>query len=516
MAQNPFLVDQVQIEPGESGTRLINRASDGSLQFQDPSITSVVLSSLLGLRNITGVYIVGTAGDGAPYTSIQDALDEIPDSSDEASPNVILIMSGTYTENVSVTKDGVHFLGLGQVTIANDGASATITVEDSPLSTPQRVVFENLTIANDQDNTACISVQGAGTYASGTVTVASTGWSAAVLTIGGVPLTGVVGARTSGSDNFSIDGATTDIIAAEIVAAINDVANSFAVTVAASVVGSVITITAVTPGAGGNAITLVSTTTPAAGLTLSGANLTGGGSDGSRVASDKVVIRNCEFNATGNGGFQVDADTVGYIYIEGGTAFGSAGSSLIRAVNCTGLEVRDVSSLYDIEVAYDTGNDEPFYAGIGSFTLHGCRNAGDVSTNFVGAGFGSLSNCGGLGALTFGGDQAVHVRNCYVNGSITVSDTVEVKLFNSTFTGNPVNGGGTPTLDVPYLAGMTAFDGSLSNTALFTVPRSDTDYRVIIEPSATTNFSVTRATTGFDITTPAPFTGDVYWAVISG
>ena len=47
MAQNPFKVDQLQIEPGTSGTRLIRRAVDGSLEFVDPSnVAGVTLGTL--------------------------------------------------------------------------------------------------------------------------------------------------------------------------------------------------------------------------------------------------------------------------------------------------------------------------------------------------------------------------------------------------------------------------------------------------------------------------------------
>lgn len=516
MPQNPFLTDQVQIEPGSSGTRLINRASDGSLQFQDPSISGAVLSSLLGIRNITGVYVVGRAGDGAAYTAIQDAIDDIPNTSDPSAPSVVVLYPGVYTENLSIVKDGIYLYGVGDVTISNSGASATITISDDPLTTPEQVKLTNLTITNDQDATACVSIQGAGTYASGTVTVNNTLVAGDTLTIGGVVLTGVAGTRTSGSNNFSIDGITTDQVAAEIVAAINDASNSFLVTVEASVTGSVVTITAAAPGAGGNAVTLAASTTPAGGLTVSGANLSGGGSSGSRVAAGGVWLEGCVIQATGNGGFQVDADTVGYIRVIGGTFQGSSGSSLLRAVNCTSVELSGQSQVYAIEVAYDTGNDEPFAAGIGTLALHGARNVGTVSATFVGAGFAALSSCGATGTLTFGGDQGAHIRNSYINGNISVDDTVAVSLFNSTYTGSLVLAGGTPTLDVPYLEGTTAFAASVSETVTFTVPRSSDAYRVVIEPSSIANFTVVRSDTGFDITTTAPFTGDVDWAVIDG
>ena len=56
----------------------------------------------------------------------------------------------------------------------------------------------------------------------------------ASVTINGVVLTGVAGARTSGSNNFSVDGATIASHTAEISAAINDVANGFTAITTAS------------------------------------------------------------------------------------------------------------------------------------------------------------------------------------------------------------------------------------------------------------------------------------------
>jgi hypothetical protein len=103
MPQPPFLIDVLQVEPGSGDTLTVSRDSaGGALKFVDALLTSgVLLPSLVGLRNVTGVYIVGRAGDGAPYTTIQSALDAVPDSSSAAAPSLVLIMPGVYTENVS-------------------------------------------------------------------------------------------------------------------------------------------------------------------------------------------------------------------------------------------------------------------------------------------------------------------------------------------------------------------------------------------------------------------------------
>ncbi|MBT7759836.1 MAG: hypothetical protein HN732_21075 [Rhodospirillaceae bacterium] len=69
MPQPPFLIDVLQVEPGSGDTLTVSRDSaGGALKFVDALLTSgVLLPSLVGLRNVTGVYIVGRAGDGAPY-----------------------------------------------------------------------------------------------------------------------------------------------------------------------------------------------------------------------------------------------------------------------------------------------------------------------------------------------------------------------------------------------------------------------------------------------------------------
>ena len=74
MAQDPMKVDQLQVEPGAAGTRLINRATDGSLQFYDAFITGgITLSRLAGLRNVLGVGFQGVRRSG---DDIADVLNQ--------------------------------------------------------------------------------------------------------------------------------------------------------------------------------------------------------------------------------------------------------------------------------------------------------------------------------------------------------------------------------------------------------------------------------------------------------
>lgn len=95
------------------------------------------------------------------------------------------------------------------------------------------------------------------------------------ITIGGIPLVAVAGARTSGSNDFSLASGTAPGIAGDIIAAINDPANFFGSTVtSASGGGGVVDLTAVPLGTAGDAITLA--TTNGVAFAVSGGTLSGG------------------------------------------------------------------------------------------------------------------------------------------------------------------------------------------------------------------------------------------------
>jgi hypothetical protein len=64
MAQDPFKVDQIQIEPAATGTRKIRKNADGSLEFVDPTYPSGVKLSTLataGTAALTAAIKTGTA-----------------------------------------------------------------------------------------------------------------------------------------------------------------------------------------------------------------------------------------------------------------------------------------------------------------------------------------------------------------------------------------------------------------------------------------------------------------------
>lgn len=515
MSQPPFLVDVVQIEPGSGDTLTISRDStDGALKFVDAVIVSgVLLPALVGMRNITGVFIVGRAGMGAPYTSVQAAFDAIPNTSNAAAPSIVWLMPGVYSENLVLQKDGVFIVSPGGAKLINTGASDTLEISSSIDVTPLQTVIRGVTIENTNPASACVKVLGADTFATGTVTVITAPLIAGdSITIDGNLLVGVTGTRTSGSDNFSVSGGTVAAIAAEISAAINDVANSFATTVEASPAGAVVTITAVVAGTGGNAITLAVSTTPPGGVLASGANLTGGSSAGSLVASQGLVLDDCTLLASGVGSYQITADTANYLLIRGGTWRGSSSTSSCSIANCSSFRVFDVEWTNDIQTSYNTALDRP--ADLSSaYEVKNCGRMGDVISNHLGAGSLTVSNCPEGGNLTVGGSQTLSVNHAEV-GDLTLSGTTVAEAHHTTREAI-VLASGTPTLAETLVNGSVAFVASLSQVVTFTIPQPDSSYRVALEsPSTTVTLAVTaKLAASFTISASVALTGTVGYSV---
>ena len=502
MPQSPFLVDQLQIEPGSGQTLLVNRDSaTGSLKFTDAVLTAgVLLKNLVNMNNITGVYTVGSGGTGAGYSTIQDALDAIPNTSSPSAPSLVLVMPGLYTENLTIGKDGVALIGLGGVYLQNSGASDTVTVTASPGAVPENVVLRGLSITNDQAGFACVKVDGANTFASATVTVNSAPLAAGdTLVINGVTLTAVCPSRTSGGDDFSVAFLTPAAIAAEIEAAVNDPANSFAAFVTATAVGPVVTLSANTPGAGGNAYTLTATTTPAGGFTLSGATFAGGGSAGSTVALGEVLVEDCVLVASAAGGYTVRGDTANHIRVQGGTFRGSSSSAQVYAENCAALRVFGVEQVCDVNLSYDTTADRPSDLSC-AYLLSGCGEVGDVLCNLLGAGSLTLANCPVVGTVGQAGDQVLSVVRSSL-GALTLNDTTAATLSQSTR--GAVTADPTATLAETTASGSVAFAASASETVNLDAPAPDANYSVLLDTGSTAETFAVTARTATDFTVDA-------------
>ena len=171
MPQAPFLIDQVDIEPGSAGTRRINRdTGTGGLAFIDPVVSgALTLSQLAGLRNIANVFIVGKSGDGAQYTTIQDALDDVPVGASGTNPYIVLVLPGRYDETINIVRDGVRLIGLGQPEILSAleatpdalGADHTLVISAQLGTIPLSTVIEGFIISNVHSTKAAVRVVGA-------------------------------------------------------------------------------------------------------------------------------------------------------------------------------------------------------------------------------------------------------------------------------------------------------------------------------------------------------------------
>lgn len=515
MPQPPFLLDVLQIAPGSGNTLTISRdSSTGSIRFVDNLIASGVnLSELVGIRNVTGVYIVGRGGEGAPYTSIQSAIDSIPDSSDLYNPSLVLVLPGVYEESVVVDKDGVHLVGIGGASISSDSVS-TLKIKASLQNTPKDVSIRGLLIKNSGAGGACIRISGADTFASATVTVNNSPLSVGdIVTIDGTNLTGVIGSRTPGANNFSVSGVTTDAIAAEIAAAINDPANSFSSLVSASPILNGVNLSAVEAGSSGNTITLSVSTNPVGRMTSSGPTFTGGGAAGSMVGDGVIAIENCNLVVSGTALFQISAVTTGHISVMGGSWRGSSSISSTYIHNCARFLISDVEWINDVEFSYDTSDDRPNDTSC-DYVLHNCGRVKDVLSNLQGEGILKISSCPEVGDTASTGDRPVVVLNSNLE-AVELSGTVDMSLRQSTRTSASVVSG-TPTLSEPIRVGVASFNLSSSEVITFDVPQPDTNYVVLLETQDPgVNYSVTSKTTsGFTIGTSSILTEDVGYSVM--
>lgn len=156
----------------------------------------------------------------------------------------------------------------GRLTGSPAATGATITVSNSDFTAAASLTLGENTLISGQDYTASGAVQAT---ASLTVNVSP---STATITIGGQTLVNAAGARTPGANNYNGTLGTPALIAADIIAAINDGGNGFtAKATAATGGGAVVNLTAVPVGALGNAVTL---TTSNGNVSVSGATFTGG------------------------------------------------------------------------------------------------------------------------------------------------------------------------------------------------------------------------------------------------
>lgn len=157
MPQNPLQCDAIQIEPSSGDTLTISRdSSDGSLSFVDAVLPNgIKLNDLAGVKNIDDVYVVGT-GAGASYTSIQAAIDAVDPT--KTSPQVILVMSGLYLENLILEKS-LSIIGIGMPIIRCD-LGPTVWIKEAVTSVPKKVILNGVQLETTKVIDSCVKVTG--------------------------------------------------------------------------------------------------------------------------------------------------------------------------------------------------------------------------------------------------------------------------------------------------------------------------------------------------------------------
>lgn len=200
------------------------------------------------------------------------------------------------------------------------GATGTILVADGDFTAAAVLRLGNFELVSG-DDFAAGPVQSIGSAT--VVAIPST----ATLTLGGQTLTDAGGGRTPGSDDYDGTLGSVDLIAADIVAAINDVANGFvAIATAVDGGGGLINLTAVPAGTLGDAVTLV--TSDAGDITVSGALFTGG------VDSDDATATSLAAAIDALPGFSAPVPGVATITVTGPT--GPGGNNVLFEATYTG------------------------------------------------------------------------------------------------------------------------------------------------------------------------------------
>jgi hypothetical protein len=162
MTQAPFQSDGLRIEPGSGQTLTILRdAATGSLRFVDTLVPSGInLLDISGFNAITGALVVGRAGTGAKYTTVQSAIDAVSAAASAANPYTIFVLPGVYLENLIIEKDGIAIVALGQVSIVAVTATPTITIQAGVSTTPLTTLFQGIKIQTSNAGLECVLISG--------------------------------------------------------------------------------------------------------------------------------------------------------------------------------------------------------------------------------------------------------------------------------------------------------------------------------------------------------------------
>lgn len=170
---NPIDVILVDADPNgnESGAPGdLAYLAGGTTQWRCTGGTTWVVTGDTGAGGLT--YLVGPTGSGAPYTSIQNAIDAaVAAGASQTQPEVILILVGTYVEDIivpaGVRLQGFPLLPLGGPIILGTGGLAPVVTFNVTAPLPAPPSFANpggmrgLTILNPTAGGTALYVTGA-------------------------------------------------------------------------------------------------------------------------------------------------------------------------------------------------------------------------------------------------------------------------------------------------------------------------------------------------------------------
>jgi len=255
------------------------------------------------------------------------------------------------------------------------------------------------------------------TQAEGTITV-TTPAAGATITIGGVVLTAVAGARTPGSDDFDQSSGDPATIAADIVAAINDAGNSFATIATATSLAGVVTLEAVPAGVLGNAVTLASNS--AVTMDVSGATLEGGYT--ATITIGGVALTAVAGARTpGSDDFDQSSGIPATIAASIAAAINDAGNSFATIATATSLD--GVVTLEAVPVgtlgnAVTLASNSAVTMAVSGATLEGGSNESALSVSQITADVTAILGLLGWGSLTA---AAVDMDRASVNSALATA-----------------------------------------------------------------------------------------------
>jgi len=235
---------------------------------------------------------------------------------------------------------------------------------------------------------------------------------------------------------------------------------------------------------------------------------------GSEVGSEWLSFLDCDFEASGDGAYQIRADTADFIRVQGGSWSNSHVNSRTKFTNCARVVVEGVQDAKDFTLLYDTTGSVPSEVS-SEYRLAYLSGVDTIACTLSGAGSLFLDNVSQTGNLTVDGDRPLDASFCRF-GNLTVNGTVEATL--SACSRGTATGSGTSTLAESYLSGSASFTADDTGAVAFDVGQPDTDYSVSLELGANAGGLVpasveTKTVSGFDIVFDAAQTTTVGYTV---